>query len=61
MHLGERLAAFGLAHGLPLAIARPALLGHRHGLVELGDRAEHLPNQLCCRCIVLGERRPFRE
>jgi hypothetical protein len=29
-----------------LAIARAAQLGHSHGLVELGNRAEHLAYQL---------------
>jgi hypothetical protein len=35
-----------------LAVARPAQLGHRRRLVELGDRAQHLAHQLGGRFVV---------
>src|SRR5215831_10655766 len=44
--LGVALAPFTLAYVPPLALAGTAQLGDRHGLVELGDRAEHLAYQL---------------
>jgi len=39
------LATFTLAGFTALALSRTAQLRDRHRLVELGDRAEHLPDQ----------------
>ena len=46
------LAPFALADFTALALAGTAQLRDRHGLVELGDRAEHLAHQLGSRCVV---------
>jgi hypothetical protein len=40
------LAPFTLAGFTALSLASTAQLGDRHRLVELGDRAEHLADQL---------------
>src|SRR3954452_14899941 len=53
MHFGKGLTPLALTIRLPLAFAGAAQLGHGHGFVELGNRAEHLAYQLCRRGVVL--------
>jgi hypothetical protein len=47
--LGIALAALAFAVPGPLAVAGAAQIGYRHGLVEFGDSAEDLSNELGCR------------
>ena len=54
--LGMRLPALALAGFTALALASAAQLGDCHCLIELGDRAEHLPHQLGRGRVVDGRR-----